>query len=180
MRRFTVGFGRISALRRQDSPWAQERRERDFRGVLQLTCIRLGLRTEDVAYYEATEFGLSGECHAHFLVAKEGLRDISGDQFAKMFTHLWMKEFRPDFSENLVKHFGPPGLGLANIEPYDPAFEQRGVNYCLKREFDSRGQEQERYERLSRRLFNILNAEARDVDSKISFNIDGVLAENPF
>jgi hypothetical protein len=48
------------------------------------------------------------------------------------------------------------GLGTAVIKPYDNTKEYPGVKYCLKREFEQRGLERERYDYLSKPLINLI------------------------
>lgn len=135
--------------RRYDSDMAGWLRQQDFDGVLHRTCSIVGLRGKDVGIYHATEFGASGECHVHFLVALEGLKYVTPEEFARMFGEQWREEFRP--FDGVAG-----GVGMAEVEPYDPSYGQRGVAYCLKREFDGRGQHRERYDYLSRKLIQTI------------------------
>jgi hypothetical protein len=111
------------------------------------------LRGRDVGIYHATEFGASGECHIHFLVAREGLKNVTPEKFVRVFKHQWCEEFRP-FHAGVG--FVGAGVGMAVVEPYNPAYGQRGVVYCLKREFDERGRARERYDYMSTKLFNLI------------------------
>ena len=161
-------FGTLTwtkASRRVDSRMANQKREWDFKGVLRRTCVELGLRDKNIAIYKATEFGAAGECHLHFLVAKEGLKHVIPQQFAQTFAHLWYETFRPLDSEL-------SGVGKAEVEPYDQAQGQRGVAYCLKREWDEKGREQERYDYISHKLFNLLQRAggAFSPDSRVSLD----------
>ena len=89
----TVTWSRAS--RRCDSPESRKGRKYDFDGVLHRTCVHLGLRGRSVGIYHATEFGASGECHIHFLTAREGLKYVTPEEFARVFKHQWREEFRP-------------------------------------------------------------------------------------
>jgi len=152
-------FGMVtwsSALRRRDTPMASMGRKYDFFGVLRRTCSRLKLRLGDIAVYSATEFGSAGECHLHFLVARAGLRHVTPEEFAREFTHQWCEEFQPFHHINGWAGFLGPGLGKADVKPYEDRYGHRGVAYCLKREFDDRGREQERYDYVSKKLFSII------------------------
>ena len=152
-------FGTLTwslASRRRDTPMASMGRRYDFFGVLRQTCARLKLRLGNVAIYYATEFGAAGECHLHFLVARAGLRHVTPEEFAREFTHQWCEEFRPFHRINGWEGFVGPGVGKAEVKPYEERYGHRGVAYCLKREFDDRGREQERYDYVSKKLFNII------------------------
>jgi hypothetical protein len=142
----SVSFGASNRWHKTERS-AQYRRL-DFSGVLHLTCSYLGLRGKNIGIYHATEYGLADHCHLHFLVAQDGLK-VSPKDFSETFEQYWTREFRPfDSHRN--------GVGTAVVKPYDQAYGDRGVAYCLKREFDGQGREQERYDFLSRKLFNIL------------------------
>jgi hypothetical protein len=158
----TVTWSRAS--RRWDSPESSKGRKYDFDGVFHRTCVQLGLRGRSVGIYHATEFGASGECHIHFLVARDGLKHVTPEKFGRMFKHQWCEEFRPYHRVGEWAGFVSPGVGKAEVEPYDPTYGQRGVAYCLKRELDGHGREQERYDYLSRKLIQtILRASAPQV-----------------
>ena len=165
-------FGTVTwknAGRRLDSDRASQNREKDFNGALHQTCAVLKLHTRDLVFYRATEFGAAGECHYHFLVAKVGLRHITPEQFAKVFTQLWTKVFRPWDAKFC-------GVGKAKVVPYDYAKRNRGVSYCLEREFDEHGNEQERYDCLSPKLFNLLRRLGSE--PPVGAGLRGVLDEN--
>jgi hypothetical protein len=50
------------------------------------------------------------------------------------------------------------GVGTAVVTPYDAVnFGDRGMAYCLKREFDDHGREHERYDSLSDKLKKIIS-----------------------
>lgn len=150
----TVTWSRAS--RRADTLKASMGRKYDFDGVLYQTCKKLHLRVSNIGIYHATEFGASCECHIHFLVAKEGLKQVTPKKFAQDFSHLWSKEFRPFHRCDDWAGFVNPGVGKAEVEPYNPAYGQRGVAYCLKREPDDHGRDRERYDYLSKKLFSII------------------------
>ena len=146
-----------SETRRRDTPMASLGRRYDFFGVLRQTCARLKLRLDDIAFYYATEFGAAGECHLHFLVARASFRHITPGEFASEFTHQWREVFRPFHrrKDGWEGYLGP-GLGKAEVKPYEERFGHRGVAYCLKREFDDCGREQERDDFMSKKLFTII------------------------
>lgn len=135
--------------RRSDSPWASWGRRQDFNGALHQSCVNVGLRGKDVGIYHATEFGAASQCHLHFLVAKEGLKHVTPEQFSQVFTHQWCVAFKPF---NSMKG----GVGTAVVKPYEEAYGDRGVAYCLKREFDDHGRQRERYDYLSRKLIQTI------------------------
>src|ERR1035437_1529437 len=141
---------------RYDSKRANWFRAYDFNGVLFRTCSILGLRVKNLGIYWTTEFGVFGEGHIHFLVAKDGLKQVTPKKFAQDFSHLWSKEFRPFHRFGDWAGFVNPGVGKAEVEPYNPAYGQRGVAYCLKREPDDYGRDRERYDYLSKKLFSII------------------------
>ena len=152
-------FGTLTwseALRRLRSAEAHWWRHYDFRGALFRVCKLLGLRGDDIAIYYATEFGGAEECHFQFLVARAGLRHVTPEEFAREFTHQWCEVFRPCLRKDGWKGFVGPGVGKAEVKPYEERYGHRGVAYCLKREFDDRGREQERYDYVSKKLFNII------------------------
>jgi hypothetical protein len=150
----TVTWSRAS--RRADTLKASIGRKYDFDGVLYRTCKKLHLRVSNIGIYHATEFGASCECHIHFLVAKDGLKQVTPEKFAQDFSHLWSKEFRPFHRCGDWAGFVNPGVGKAEVEPYIPAYGQRGVAYCLKREPDDYGRDRERYDYMSKKLFSII------------------------
>jgi len=142
-----------SGLKRCDTIEASEGRKYDFNGVLYQTCKSLKLRVNNIGIYHATVFGVEGKCHIHFLVAREGLKNVSPEKFAQEFEQQWCGRFRP---YRFGKGYVGGGVGMAEVEPYKPAFGQRGTMYCLKREFDVRGRERERYDYVSKKLFSII------------------------
>jgi hypothetical protein len=109
------------------------------------------LRVKNLAIYWTTEFGVFGEGHFHFLVAREGLKDVTPEKFVEEFGRLWRDKFRPEGGE-------VNGVGLAEVKPYEEAKGSRGVAYCLKREFDEGGRNRERYDFLSPKLKKIIHA----------------------
>jgi len=155
----TVTWGNVG--RRVDSVRASHNREKDFTGALHQTCAVLKLHARDLGIYRATEFGAGGECHVHFLVAKEGLKHVTPHEFAETFTHLWCEAFQPLDSKFC-------GVGKAEVEPYDQIYGHRGVSYCLKREWDEKGRERERYDYISPKLFNLLQRGGL-LDEKMDF-----------
>jgi hypothetical protein len=109
----------------------------------------LGLRGKYLGIYQCTEYGMADQCHLHFLLAQDGLK-VSPEAFSRTFEHYWTHEFRPwDSYRN--------GVGTAVVKPYDAVhYEDRGMAYCLKREYDDHGREQERYDGLSDKLKKII------------------------
>jgi hypothetical protein len=136
--------------RRCDSPRAQKYREDDFNTLMNMFCKNFKLRPKNIAYYRTTEFGAAGEAHFHFLITKNRLADFSPESCANALERLWTRELKPFDSKC-------PGIGMAEIKPYDAAREDRGIKYCLKREFDEFYQPRERYDFLSKPLINLIN-----------------------
>jgi hypothetical protein len=129
--------------------WSAQNRRWDFSGVLHHTCSSLGLRGKNMGIYNCTEYGLADHCHLHFLVAQDGLK-VSAEDFSRTFERYWTSEFRPLGSQRA-------GVGTAVVKPYDTVhFGDRGMAYCLKREYDDHGREQERYDGLSDKLKKII------------------------
>jgi len=149
-----VVFGTLTwrlGSRRYDSKRAAWFRSHDFDGVLFRTCSILRLRVKNLGIYWTTEFGVFGEAHIHFLVAREGLKGVTPEKFVEEFGRLWRDEFRP--AGDLDN-----GVGLAEVKPYEEAKGSSGVAYCLKREFDEVGRNRERYDFLSPKLKKIIRA----------------------
>ena len=147
-------FGTVTwrlGSRRYDSKKANWFRAYDFNGVLFRTCSILGLRVKNLGIYWTTEFGVFGEGHIHFLVAREGLKDVIPEKFSQVFGQLWRDKFRLEGGTD-------NGVGMAEVKPYEEAKGDRGVAYCLKREFDERGRNRERYDYLSAKLKKIIRA----------------------
>ena len=69
----------------------------DFFGVICQTCRELGLRPRNLRFYFAEEygsrFGSSPQMHIHFLIAREGLGDVSAERFAETMTRWWETKF---------------------------------------------------------------------------------------
>ncbi len=128
--------------RRKDCCCARWHRNKDFNGLINVFCARAKLRRNELAFYQATEFGKSGQAHYHFLIATEGLKGIPPVQCANSLRNLWINELKPYDGVNC-------GIGTADVRAYDAARPSPAVEYCLKRERDEHGNEWERYDYLS-------------------------------
>jgi hypothetical protein len=109
----------------------------------------LGIRRKHIGYYHATEYGKGNQCHLHFLLwDKRG--GVSSEVLASKIQEVWNTEFV------LARRAGDVERG-AVVEVYDRACLTRpAVQYCLEREFDAKGLEHERWERISENLFRHL------------------------
>jgi hypothetical protein len=125
------------------------KRQRDFNGLVGAFCARFKLRRKCLAYYQATEFGKSVQPHYHFLIAANNLEHLSGDECAETLKTLWQSDLKPYKSSQY-------GIGLADVRPYEDSSNHPAVYYCLKREWDSCGNEWERTDFLSERLKRII------------------------
>jgi hypothetical protein len=127
---------------------AEKLRRADF-GLLKLnTCRLLNIRPKNLAYYHAMERG-AGECHFHFLIARKGIERHDPATVANMMQTLWNDNLKREANRKA-------GLGRAKIEPFDSARQSSGVAYCLKREFDESGNQLERQDYISPKLFKHL------------------------
>jgi hypothetical protein len=153
----TITFG--SESRRADSPKAQKQREYDFKRLMNEFSRRLELKPRNLPYYWTTEYSLEQEKHLHFLIANNGIfRDRKSVDCALMLKNLWKNELRAYDSE-----FG--GIGEADIRAYDQALGMKGVNYCLKRQYDERGSQRDKIDEISKPLFKmILNSTCQPFD----------------
>ena len=84
------------------------------------------------------------QCHYHFLIAKAGVEKVPSTELAAEMQRLWCSEINQT------------GLGQAVVRPFIEAEQMRGVGYCLKREYDGKGVERERYDNLSPALLKQL------------------------
>jgi hypothetical protein len=135
--------------RRYDLYRAQKYREYDFNRLINVFCAYLKLRPRNLAYYRATEFGGGGEAHLHFLIADSSLKCVSAESCCDLLESLWRSDLKP-FDSSW------PGVGTAVVKPYDESLEERGLKYCLKREFDEYGNARERYDMLSKPLIKLI------------------------
>lgn len=126
--------------RRQYTFDAEKLRRIDYIHLLEKTCSTLNVRNN--SYYHATEHGKAGEAHFHFLLwFKSG--KVTPEMFAKVMEKFWRNQFYP-FDNPQIK-----GGGMAIISPYESDRGSAAVTYCLKREFDERGQNRERFDNIS-------------------------------
>jgi hypothetical protein len=149
-------FGTLTwsdSTRRRDTPHAEWLRCEDFKGLIGATCGQFRLRRKNLALYHALEWGKAEECHFHFLIAKNGVERVAAPILAETVQNLWRFALKP-FDGTA------PGIGLAVVKPYDDAQNLNGVDYCLKREFDSKGQERERFDFLSKSLLRLIERRA--------------------
>jgi hypothetical protein len=137
--------------RRLSGPDAEKTRHIDFIQLLQKTRADVGLRGKDICFYHATEFGKSGENHLHFLALNRKPLLASNELFAERMQSIWNKDFA--LFDHLKK---TGGAGMAVIAHYDKQKENPAASYCFKREFDEHGNEQERYDHMSKNLFKML------------------------
>jgi hypothetical protein len=123
-------------------------RQKDFGNLLATACREFRIKSKRLPYYRCMEYG-KGDCHYHFLIAKEGLEHIAPDEFAAFLQEQWQSK---------LTAFGTrsEGVGRADIRPYDRARGAAGVLYCLKREFDGKGNELDRIEFLSKGLSKVI------------------------
>ena len=135
--------------RNYDSYKGSKYREDDFNRLLNVFCMHFKLRAKNIAYYRATEYGMAGEAHFHFLIAKTHLEHLAPAICAHKLDTLWTKDLIP-FDSIL------PGIGTADVRAYDPTLEYRAVKYCLKKEFDQCGQPRERYDCISNSLKQLI------------------------
>jgi len=145
-------FGSLTwnnALHRADTDKARALRHADFDTLLTRVCKDLGVRRKHIGYYHATEYGKGNQCHLHFLLwDKRGC--ISSEVLASKIQEVWNTEFV------LARHIGEIERG-AVVEVYDhTCLRKPAVQYCLKREFDSKGFEREPWERISDNLLRHL------------------------
>lgn len=154
-------FGTLTwadARRRSSTERSEQFRRKDFHDLIGVTCARLKLRRKNIAFYHATEWG-AGECHLHFLIAKDGLKQLSPAMLAETMGHLWRSEFR-SFDSRIT------AAGIADVQPYDAAQGVKGVAYCLKREHDFHGDERERFDYISPNLMKLLTRAANKNSSE--------------
>lgn len=137
------------ALHRSDTDRARKLRHADFDALLTRACVDLGIKRKHVGYHYATEYGISNQCHLHFLLwDKRGC--ISSEDLAAKIQEVWNTEFV------LARRAGDIARG-AVVEAYDHTCSSKpAVQYCLKREFDANGFEREPWERTSENLFRHL------------------------
>jgi hypothetical protein len=135
--------------RRGLSEKAQWLRRRDFSGLLTSFCNMYRLRGRHLAYYRATEFGNAAQPHFHFLIAKKNLEHLSAGDCSQTLKQFWEQILRPYDCNSL-------GIGSANVVAYNEAFQHPAVKYCLKREFDYKGDEWERYDFMSEALRKLI------------------------
>jgi hypothetical protein len=158
--------------RRKEHGRAEWFRQRDFWQLVVAASRQFRIRGKDLACYRAMEFG-EGECHYHFLIARNGIEQIPENRLAEAMRDLWQLKLQPFDSDK-------PGIGRADIRPYDQAKELAGVRYCLKKEFNQYGDEQERFDWLSGGLMRLLKRqsaqiEPRPLSPRFEMNPAGVL-----
>jgi len=129
---------------------AEFNRQRDFRSLLTVFCIKHRLRYKSLAFYRAREFGGSMQPHYHFLIARHGLEDLSAVQCALTLKCLWEKILTPCDCRGR-------GIGTADVRPYEGSTV---LEYCLKREFDDVGCELEKSDFLSTQLLRLASRSA--------------------
>lgn len=123
------------------SPHNESARQKDFKDLFFNVTRRCGIRERNFAYYRNLELGGSDGAHYHFLIAKDGIKEVS--KIACILTELWTEKLQPAGSLN-------HGMGRAKIEPYDYVTHGlSGVQYVLKHERDNTGQVREREQYIS-------------------------------
>lgn len=143
--------------RRMDNPRQKQFRDAEFSHLMNVFSLKIKklyperpqLRPRDIAYFKTTEYGAVGEMHVHFLIAKDRLEHLDAEIAARTLETLWTETLRPSGYEW-------PSVGTAVIKPYDTAKEEKGVKYCLKREFDEIGQPREPDDFLSHALMKVI------------------------
>jgi hypothetical protein len=149
--------------RRKYSPIANWKRNNDFNDFINIFGGQFKFRKRNLCYYKATEFGGAGEVHCHFLIAREGRDHIEPDIYCNYLNDLWVNQMQA--SDSSLK-----GMGTAFIVPYDESKQYPGVKYCLKREFISRDEEQEREDYLSKGLIKLIKANNLNISVERNFN----------
>jgi hypothetical protein len=143
-----VIFGTLTwsqSSKRQGTDAARQFREYDFDGLILRTKRFFNLRNLD--YYHCTETNAVWGQHYHFLIGTNGTEKIPPAILAETMRSIWT-------------------MGRADIQPYDTARQLAGVKYCLEREFDERGIERERDDRISFRLLKRLKRRSKADDSQ--------------
>ena len=145
--------------RRRDTPRAESNRRTDFNDLIRAFRIKFGIGRKHLAYYKATEFGVTGEAHVHFLIALKGIEQLSAVECCDALKNLWEDKLKPFDSEIC-------GIGeQTDIRPYDDAKKEHpAAKYCLKREFDERGIERERNDYLSPGLIKLIKKQSPDIE----------------
>lgn len=136
-------------FRRFNSLRARKDRESDFNYLMNVFGRKFNVRPRSLCTFRATEYGTADEMHVHFLIAKDRLEHLSAETCAQTLELLWTKQLRPD-------GYKWPGVGTAVVKPYDAAKEDRGVKYCLKREFNELYLPRERDDVLSPALIKVI------------------------
>jgi len=106
---------------------AARSRLRDFNNLIKKACKILHLRKDDIQFYFKNEHGRNSKCHVHFLIAMQGLKNVSPAILAKVLNYLWTECFE-------LQDGTPCFKGTAKIEPFDQKQQKEGVAYICKRE----------------------------------------------
>ena len=154
-------FGTITwqeGLKRQETGESEWLRRNDFRMLIKKTRLKLELRANDIFYYHAMEWGTAKQCHFHFLIKCKNIYKTSPSILADTLRNIWTTEICPDSCI--------PGMGTAQIEPFDFSRRYACVRYCTKKEYEYRGFdrfERERFDYPSPNLVRMLIKNANPI-----------------
>jgi hypothetical protein len=138
--------------RRGDNAQAQRNRREDFNWLLMNTAKAFKKRLKQFKVYRCNEFGAAGECHYHYLIARNGLESISAEKISNLMNYYWNSYLSPFDRLNQL------GIGHAVVMPFEQAMHSRGVCYCCKIEFDEIGRQRERDDYLSEGLMKLIKS----------------------
>jgi hypothetical protein len=118
---------------RRDTPASERLRFKDFNLLIRRTCQLLPLDKDKIEFYVTSERGDSCECHIHFLIARNGLEDISVDTVCLTQKYLWASNLQ--LTANYFESNRTLGgfRGVAKIEPFDQKRHIEGVCYAKLR-----------------------------------------------
>jgi hypothetical protein len=125
-------------IKREDNDEARNLRKDDLKRLFYLSARTMGLRSRVFRFYHATEWNAAHDCHKHFLIARKGLERVEAKELCDTMQNIWQAD-----------------VGQSLIVPFDPRLG--GVAYCLKKEYDDKGTERERYDCVSDRLLSLLS-----------------------
>jgi hypothetical protein len=125
-------------------------RKHDFNYLMLETCRQLRIRDRKLCYYQTLELDALEGAHYHFLIAHNGIANVSPAMLADCISNIWLLQKPFDSQER--------GFGRSEIRPYEQALGSAGVKYCLKLQKDERGDLREKFDNLSNGLIRLASA----------------------